>query len=155
MAVTISKNKKKVQKKPKAKASATPIYIEEAIDQIGELQAKLEPLEDQIQPITAEIAKLKKTVLEYTDEAYPPEEKTTLYGDEYSVEWSAKGNATDITDMEAVQEILESVEEGLFLILAKVGITDLKKYMTPKQLEKCTETVRRNARRLKLLKKAG
>lgn len=153
MAVTIKQKEKpkaKTKGKAKAKAVSNLHEAEELVDAIGLIQEQMKPLQEALAPLTKQYSKLNTDLLEIVDKEFAAESKTTLVGENYSAEVGAKGNSTIITDMEQAQKTLEQVEEGLFLLLAKVGITELRQYLTPKQLEKITETNRTGKRRVKV-----
>ena len=71
----------------------------------------------------------------------------------YKIEYTAKGMARDITNKSVALKMLEKVKKGLAMELAKIGLGDLDKYLTPDQLEKVTKSEQRNARRKKIVEK--
>lgn len=154
MGVTIVKKKTAGKSKAKSKATSKTLVDMVEVDELGELELKMEPLLAKLAPMQKRQGELKSLIVEFADNNNDAADKVSIYGEEFVVNCAAKGNSTLITDLHKAHDILEDIEEGLFMILAKVGITDLKKYMTPSQLKLVTETVRTTKRKTSLVKLA-
>lgn len=163
MGVTIlseAKTQPKSTTKPKAKAKKTPKSVAKFQDRLNEIADEICDIDDEIEPLQAKLKELqlKRKPLEdeargIGDEHFKKDEKVMMNGEKACYELSAKSNTTEITDKESVRDELEKVEPGLFITLANVGITELRKYLTPKVLEKVTETFRSGTRKLKCVTK--
>jgi hypothetical protein len=106
-----------------------------------------------------ELAKLTKTAKKHVDEnadllrahtegTVTPDLPLAIHGHEHSIEVGAAPKAVTDVNLDKVIEIL-GVEA--FLKIAKVGITDLRKYLTPEQFEEaCTEELS-GTRRIKVI----
>lgn len=110
--------------------------------ELAKLMADLEPL-------TTEVAQLKSTLVEYVDSVYPESQKVVLNESGASVEVSAKGKSTTITDIKKIKDELLTEEE--FLALATIKVTDLRKYLSKKDYDAVTQTMYKTARRVKVL----
>jgi len=117
------------------------------VDKLGELNRLIQLQMAAVKPLQEKYKELEKELLDklLSDQ---PELGGELFGEKYRVKYSKKAEKTEITSMDRVVEILEVIEPGLFVELAKVGITDLRDYMTPAQLEECTKTELSGKRRL-------
>lgn len=110
----------------------------------AELDAKIE--EAGLKSLQTEIADLEKELLAEADILLEPEEKRVING----VEIGAKGNQTTISDIIKVAEILTKQSPTLFFEVANPSITELRRYMTPQELEQCTETKATRKRTLRI-----
>jgi hypothetical protein len=125
----------------------------ELVDEYVALTKKIAKAQEKLKPYLDKISEMEKEFAEAVDGAVGPAEEFTLDGVEFAIAYTAKGNARDITDKAAAFKLLEKVKKGLALELAKVGLGDLDKYLTPEQVAKVTETEARNARRKKIVEK--
>ena len=145
---TVTKKKAKAKAKAKAsgKARVTPIELDK-VDQYVNLDRKIAAAEAKLKPYKAKRDELNVELLEFVDATTKPLETKTLEGEEFSIEFSAKGKTTDITDKIAAAKMLEKVKKGLAMELATFGITALKDYLTPEQMKEISKEDPRNARR--------
>ncbi len=147
MGVTIQKEKAAGKTKQKGGTAQAAALI---VDQLGELEGKIEKMAAKLKPLNDKYSELATELLTMMDAELAVNEGTKVKGEFFIAEISEKGKSTDITDMDKVAEILEQVEEGLFMNLVKVNLGDIRKYMTPKQLELCTAEKQIGKRRIKL-----
>jgi hypothetical protein len=139
--------------KQKAKSTAKQKVGElnaELIDVYAKLDARIRAAEERLKPHREKLAGMMAEISTYVDATTKPEDGTRLEGESYAIEFSAKGKATEILDVKAVFKALESISKGLALELAKVSITDLRKYLRPDELAGLVKEEYRNARRSKV-----
>ncbi len=151
----VEKPKAATKAKAKAKAGSHDATMEEIKAMVDELGA----LDDFLKSISTKIKRheeLNKTIAAKGDEILKPEETLVVAGEKYAVELGAKGNETKLKDGELtfIESLLNDIEPGLFLKLAKVGITDLRKYLTPQQMKLVSDTKRTKKRTVKVAKLA-
>lgn len=140
--------KKKVVNKVKAKSNEA---IKSQVEEWIALEAKVKAAEAKLKPHKDKLAKLRGALDEHVDLITTPEGETTVEGFDHGLEFSPKGKATDVTDMKGAAKMLEGVKKGLVMDLVKLGIGDLRKYLTPEQVEEVTKEEYRNARRIKVI----
>lgn len=145
MGVTITKKSQKL-------IQTTTEQVDEAaelVDELVGLTTKLAAHDAKVAKERKRLEELKKLILSSVDESHAPEEAVTLVGTSGAeVAVSAKSESTSITDLAAARKLL-GVET--FNKVAKVNLADLRAYLTPPQLEKCTVTERTGSRRLKIV----
>ncbi len=151
MSVTINKQKSKGAAKSK---SATHSKISHCIDEMGELDVRISELQCSIEPLSKKYGVLQSELCELVDEQLKPEQKKTFEGEVYEADVSAKGNSTTITNMKKVFNLFKDAGDDLHFELMKFNIGDLRKYLSPKQIEKVTETERTGKRSVKISKSA-
>lgn len=142
----VQKQKPKAQ--PKVEVVDQAVELEEMVDTLGELKAKIDPLKAQLDPLVKAYNNAEAALLAIVDEEFDAAVKAEVVGTKYAVKAGPKAKATVVTDLESAATILEEIEDGLFMLLAKVGITDLRKYMTPDQFEAVTSTDRTGKRKV-------
>jgi hypothetical protein len=125
----------------------------EMVDEYVALTKKVAKAQEKLKPYLDKISEMEKEFSVAVDESVGPAEEFTLEGVEFNIDYTSKGNARDITDKATAFKLLEKVKKGLALELAKVGLGDLDKYLTPEQVAKVTVTEARNARRKKIVEK--
>ncbi len=154
MAVKIkSKESKKGVTKEAQSSSASKMAA--LVDELGKVKAQISAHAKKMEPATKQAAKLEAELLTWADMMYGDDQKGVVEGEKYEVEITAKGNKTEITENEDAFNMLEAIEEGLSWALLKFGITDLKKYLTPKQFDEISITSRCSKRRVKVTDKTN
>ncbi len=123
------------------------------VDEYVALGAKLAKAQEKLKPYLDKLASLDKQFSDAVEESAEAADEFTLEGVKYKIEYTAKGMARDITNKSVALKMLEKVKKGLAMELAKIGLGDLDKYLTPDQLEKVTKSEQRNARRKKIVEK--
>ncbi len=123
------------------------------IDEYVLLTKKLAKATEKLKPYLEKISTMEKQFSDAVDESAEAADEFTLEGVKFNIEYTAKGNARDITDKITALKMLEKVKKGLAMELAKIGLGDLDKYLTPDQLAKVTKSEQRNARRKKVVEK--
>lgn len=157
MTIALTKKKLLVTETPVA-VTASPVEaqkilakasLENLVDQYGALAEEVDKLLSDVRIATLE--NLKAQILLDADVVYHPEEKATVKGKTYSLDITAKKKSTSITEgkIELIQKFLT---KPVFFQLCKVGITDLKKYLSKPQLDQVIEENFTGARSLKCKK---
>ncbi len=123
------------------------------VDEYVILTKKLAKAMDKLKPYLEKISGLEKQFSDAVDESAEAADEFTLEGVKFNIDYTAKGMAREITNKGAALKMLEKVKKGLAMELAKIGLGDLDKYLTPDQLKKVTKSEQRNARRKKIVEK--
>ena len=97
-----------------------------ALDQ-AELAKKL----DKIAPLQKSVSAMEKEILHQVDDVIAPSVGLTLTGDDHDLVLGPKGKRTEVVDVAKAADLLGF---ELFIELASISITDLKKYLTPAAL---------------------
>lgn len=143
MSVTIVKPKAKVIDKVVASSIVSP----ETIDEYADLKAKLTKRQEKLAPLVKEVASLEKGILGAVDEVVDPGTPLDLQGYKNELKIGAKGEKTSLEDVEIARDILG---DETFMKLVSISITDLKKYMTPEQVDQVTSKSYAIKRRMKV-----
>ena len=143
MSVTIVKPKAKVIDK----VIASQIVSPETVDEYADLRAKLDKKQEKLAPLVKEVASLEKGILGAVDEVVDPGTPLNLTGYENELVIGAKGEKVAITEIGFIVDMLGM---DTFLKLATVSTTNLKKYLTPEQLEEVTKKSYAIKRRMKV-----
>ena len=147
----LAKNKVKSKAKAKAKIEDHPIdRLETLVHQMAVCGDKMVPLKAKLDPIIASYEKAKSEVQTIADEMYGASDKGSFQFGHLLCDIGAKANSTKITDKERAIEILQNLGDGIILELVKFGITDLRTYLTPSELEEVVITTRSGKRPIKL-----
>ena len=120
---------------------ALPIYAEIEI-----IASKLKALTNLRSGI---VSGLMVTVDATTDAS----EKALLEGERFTLEFGARTKVATVKDKVALYEELEEVKEGLFFELAKVGVTDIRAYLSKLVIDKVLNEERTGSRRVKVIPK--
>jgi len=143
MSVTIVKPKAKVIDKVVAASIVSP----ETVDEYANLKAKLDKKQEKLAPLVKEVTSLEKGILGAVDEVVDPGTPLDLQGYENELKIGPKGERTSISDIEGILDIMGM---ETFLKLCTVSTTNLKKYLTPEQVEAVTKTSYAIKRRMKV-----
>lgn len=143
MSVTIVKPKAKVIDKVVASSIVSP----ETVDEYADLRAKLDKKQEKLAPLVKEVASLEKGILGAVDEVVDPGTPLDLQGYENELKIGPKGERTSLNDVEAARDILG---DEVFMKLVSISITNLKKYMTPEQVDQVSSTSYAIKRRMKV-----
>ena len=145
MAVKIVKKTAKVEDVTKLEQGQ--IVETDTIDEFARLSRKLAAKEEKIAPLKKSVAEMEKGILGAVDAVVAPHVGIDLQGEENELKLGPKGKRAEVTDIELVFDMLG---KELFLKLAKIGITDLKAYLTPDQVEAVTASEFKTKRRVKV-----
>lgn len=145
MPVTIVNKQAKV--KDVSKLDVTEIVLPEIVDAFGEQAVKLAKKKEKIAPLEKSVSASEKEILKAVDEVIDESVDITLLGEDYDLVIGPKGQRTEVTNTLRAAELLG---EDLFLKLATVSITNLKKYLTPEQVAEVTKTEYKTKRRVKV-----
>jgi division protein CdvB (Snf7/Vps24/ESCRT-III family) len=126
------------------------------IDEVGELAAKMEKIEAQIQERTRtlqeklaalreeyepKLAELTDQINDLLDDADPDKPFVGL-GNRYRAKVSPQGTVRIVEDIKLVAQLLNKIMPDLFWELARVKIKDRDEYLTPDQREAVLGTKR-------------
>jgi ABC-type transporter Mla subunit MlaD len=155
MALNITKKKQAA-----VEVVTTPVLSELAtqIDEIGGLQEKMGKLEREIEQLAgkqiAKLAELSKSCnvkmatlnhhlnAELDKAGVDPDTPAVEKGAKFQAEVGKKGNQRVVTDMQLVENLLETSQPGLFMKLVKINLGDLDDYLTPQEREAVIDTQR-------------
>ena len=134
---------------PDAEIADDQIVSPDVIDEALELELKIEKHMKKIEADVKRLAEIKSQVLAVVVEVTDADTVTTLMGTgTRGMEVSARSSKTEIINLEQAKKYLGT---ETFWKVAKIGITDLKAYLTKPQYEAVTETTKTGGRRLKLI----
>lgn len=143
MSVTIVKPKAKVIDK----VIASQIVSPETVDEYAGLRAKLDKKQEKIAPLVKEVTSLEKGILGAVDEVVDPGTPLDLQGYENELKIGPKGEKTALTEVGMVRDM---VGDDVFMKLVTISVTNLKKYLTPEQLDVVTSKSYAIKRRMKV-----
>lgn len=124
--------------KPKAASATTSKVITEAqalVDEAYQIQQRLVELE--VPAMQKRLDEIKKHFASIA-ESLPPDQPAVFKGAEGEMEFSKCATSIEVTDKAGIATHLGA---DIYLQISKVGITDLKKYLSPIELEKFTAKV--------------
>lgn len=148
MPVTIVKSKTETKEQVEELESEIALKVTE----YGKLSDQRAPLDKKIKAIDKKMKPLRSELETHVDEHTKEDEELALKSQDYIAAFGAKGNTTSVTSVQKVFQMLEAIEEGLAWQIMSFGITEMKKYLTPAQLEKVTDVKRTKARGVKVTK---
>ena len=145
MPVTVLNKKAKVTNV--TKDLSQDIVSPEVVDEFAEDALRYAEKREKLAPLKKSVEGQEKAILATVDDVVDPETGLTLYGNKHDVVLGPKGNQTDVVNTAKAAEFLGF---ELFVELAKLSVTDLKKYLTPDQFEKVTKVNPKRKRRVKI-----
>lgn len=145
MPVTVLNKKAKVTNV--TKDLSQDIVSPEVVDEFAEDALRYAKKMEKLAPLKKSVEGQEKAILATVDDVVDPETGLTLYGNKHDVVLGPKGNQTDVVNTAKAAEFLGF---ELFVELAKLSVTDLKKYLTPDQFEKVTKVNPKRKRRVKI-----
>ena len=145
MAVQIVTKEKKIS--DITKLDVTEVVLPEVVDDFAQSVIALGKKEKKRAPLKKAVTAQEKSIIDAVDEVLVPSAEITLTGTEYDVHLGPQGQRTEVVD---ILKAVEFLGEELFLKLAKISVTDLKKYLTPEQVAQVTETEYKTKRRVKV-----
>lgn len=126
---------------PKVKA-APKVDLEAKAVEYRALEKKIEKFNN---TIGATFTELKKEFLEYANSTLGDDEELVIkVPGEKELKIGSRSNVRSITDMDKAVELLGT---DTFMKIAKIGLTDLDKYLTPEEVAEVTVTKRSDTRR--------
>jgi uncharacterized protein YkvS len=143
MSVTIVKPKAKVIDKVVASQIVSP----ETVDEYANIKAKLAKKQEKLAPLAKEVASLEKGILGAVDEVVDPSVALDLQGYENELKIGAQGEKIAITEIGFIVDMLGM---ETFLKLATISTANLKKYLTPEQMDQVTKKTYAIKRRMKV-----
>lgn len=132
---------------------ATPIQKELSIvDNLGTLNIQIATIKLQLKRLEAAKVELESQVLA-TIEGEKEESELKVNGRDFIATVSAVPFKSELIDKAKALVILERIEPGLAFELCKLGLVDLKKYLTDNQYNLVVSTKRSGKRQIKLRRK--
>jgi hypothetical protein len=132
LTITTKKAAAKPKLKTQPKIAQQPTETEQLADKIIEAY----PVIEAAKAPKKESDAARKELLELLEPAHDSKEAIVVQGTKGTVKFGVCADGLQVTDMKRVHQILG---DKAFYALAKVGITDLKKYLTMHQLADVTE----------------
>lgn len=151
MAVQITKQATKKVTKATAKVKQEePLLSKDVLDIYLAKKADYEKKAAKLAPLAKELSDMEAQFVGVVDESVADDKDVLLTGTDPTlhVHVSAKGQNTTITDK---PKLIELLGQEQFNELATIGITDARKYLTPKQMDAISATERKTKRRLKVV----
>ena len=141
-----------VKRKPKtmSKEDIASLVSVEVVDTFAKRKLKYDAKVKKMAPLKKEVDTLEKEILGIVDGVVHGSASITLQGTQNEVVLGPKGKKSKVTDIELVADMLNAVEEGLFMKLAAVSAADLNAYLTPEQVAMVTRITYANKRRVKV-----
>ncbi len=160
MALSISS--KKTPQKPKAKpvVSAETVQVaagvtitKAALENLVASTDAYEKVADKLAPLEIALKAAKDVITKEVDESpLKPEDGFDVVFGKREVKVGKKAQVTNINvEPEALHQMLDAVKPGLFYELATVNLGDLKKYLTPDQLEPMLSVANSGKRVIKVI----
>jgi hypothetical protein len=146
MAITYVKADTKPKASTKSKVSAKDKAIRELASDLLDLDKALGPHKAEVDILTKAF-NAKKAELEKLHGLNPDETTEVVVPKKGMVKIGAQANVTTLTEPEKVHDALEDVKPGLFMELATVTLTNLKKYLSGTEYEAITNVERSGARK--------
>lgn len=113
-------------------------------------KGKIDALKTTMEGANLEFNKTLEEVMPYAD-GYDREQKIILDDGTHLLKLGEMSKSTQIIG--SMKDIHEKLGDEVFYAIAKVGIADLKDYLTPGELEKFVKVVQEGARSKKFIKK--
>ncbi len=137
--------------KPKAtvidKVVAATIVSPETVDEYANIKAKLAKKQEKLAPLVKEVASLEKGILGAVDEVVDPGTPLDLQGYENELKIGAQGEKITLDEVGIVRDLLG---DDVFMNLVTISTANLKKYLTPEQLDLVTSKSYAIKRRMKV-----
>ena len=124
--------------------------IGEKVDAYVEAQQELDDAMDGLQVLSKQVAQLKKDLVSEAN-TRGAEETPVLKGTDHEVRFGPRANKTVFVDVEKIKKLLSKSD---FMSIVKVGVGDVKRYLTPKQQKKVLKSERSGARSMKVERRA-
>jgi len=131
---------------PKAKQSSEGILDPDVVDDYASRRLLLE---HELAKFTEEqkaLGAMEDEFRDLVDEIVPPTEDCVVHGSEHILEFSAKAVQNDI-DTAAARKLRG---DKVFFLIAKLSVTDLRKYLSPDELEQVLIPNPSKKRRIKI-----
>lgn len=146
MAITITKTKPKAESLPKADIAGEEVAVKAVADlSLEELADRYGSLEDQVSaanmnPVFALFDEVKKELAKRLKTEMEPEDSGELSGEHWALEIGAAAKNPRVIKSGAIPVVQGFLGTEVFCQVAKVGLADLDKYLTPDQLSSVVET---------------
>lgn len=138
----VLKQEKKVS--PKVKASQE-VSIDVQATRYKELEAKLKKNTLKMKAYADEMADLKKEIVAHANETLADEEGLEIRTEFGDLKIGKRGSSRVITDL---KQAIKFMGRETFMRIAKIGLTDLDKYLTPEQVADVIEVKVNDQRRI-------
>jgi hypothetical protein len=157
MAVNFTKAKTKKKKHlPKTKilpAKGQTIVIDlhnRAVDEVASIQKQIKAHKEKGTTLIKSFDTAMEPITQAVSEV-DAVNKVTVEGHEYSMDFGPCANVTEFTSN--MQKVHKTLGDEVFYEICKVGVTDLKKYLTPSELKEVIKITPSGARSKKFIKK--
>lgn len=142
MAITITKQKPKVEDLPKVEAltyvDPAELTLEQLADKYGELEDRIEAV--MMDPAFAQFEEVKKQLATRIKDEMEPTDVATLKGDKWLLDIGAAAKNSRKLKAGAVKTLQKMLGAETFGLIAKVNISDVEKYCTPDQVTQVIES---------------
>lgn len=126
------------------------------VEQVDTYAQNLMDINEAVEAVKGLVADNKKAFPElqaHLDLTTPPDKGGALAGEKFILDFKPHGNQTTVTDAAKAFQLLEKVQKGLAKELMTFSITDLRKYLTPAQLEEVSIMEPKKARQVSAIEK--
>lgn len=131
---------------PKVKASTAVVFdLDGSATRLKQIEKDLDKNALKIKPLLDEQADLKKNIVAHVNATRGDDEEVEIRTPLGDVKIGKKGSDREITDLEKAIEFLGT---ETFMKIAKIGLGDLDKYLTPEEVAQVVESRRTDARRI-------
>lgn len=152
MAVTVVKDAKKAAKKLKKATKIKVAGIVEKLNALGDAYIEMHPVSEKLKGLTKAWKPLFSEVQDFVDEDNARDKEVILKSDRYAATFTAHGNMAACTDAKLAYNMLNKVQKGLGIELMSFPVGELKKYLTPAQMDRVVTMTRSKARSVKVIK---
>ena len=155
MAVTVTKHKTKIKKKPVQKQTTASLdYMRSIADEAGALKDKIAGMKLKLSDLETKYKVLVGPIQKQVDSEFDAKASLHASGDEYTCKVGVKGNKTIVTDvLSCFQKFKELGGDAMLEKVMKFGITDIKNYLTPTEQEEIIKIEATGNRKVDFIKK--
>lgn len=148
MAITVVKDKadkaKKKSKKGKTKKAVEGIIAK--INELGDIYKVMKPVADALKDHQKDWKPVFSEVQDFVDTDNAADKEVTVKTDKYAATFTPHGNMSKCSDPKKAYNMLNKVQAGLGVELMTFPVGELKKYLTPAQMEQVVTMERSKAR---------
>lgn len=149
MAISLKRKESDITKKitPKVKSAESGFDEEKVAKRYKKLQADLAAVvqDPKIKKMQDELAELKTALVDNANKTLKADEGMVIVTPLGDVKIGKRSTSRSITDMKKAVKLLG---KETFMKIAKIGLTDLDKYLNPEELEQCVVVKITDTRRI-------
>lgn len=127
-------------------ATVTAAEMVELVDEYVSTIQKIKEFKDKLEPLTQLKEFQESALLEQVDSVAAADEEALLVGNVHNLKVSKKSMVSKVKDK---PKLLELLGDDTYLELAEVKIGDIRKYLTPDQIEQVLKETRDGRRSFK------